>query len=231
MNKKTCVIVPAYNEAGSIIYVLESIASTGLDLDILVIDDGSTDETAALVRGKGVYCISHPVNCGVGAAIITGFHWASGKGYENVVIIDADGQHPSEYIDGLLTSLNDFELVIGTRDWKIFSTGLLRRAAHSALRAALKIKFGIDLRDITSGFRAFRIEAVRLLLPKLGDQYLEDTVMLLVEAKNLSLSIGQYPVSIDMRYSGKPSHGLIMSGVRYIGVIVKVLLHNKVRRR
>jgi glycosyltransferase involved in cell wall biosynthesis len=230
MNRVTCIVVPAYNEASSINYVLDSIQKANLEADVLVVNDGSTDETSSLAKLQNVFCISHPVNCGVGAAVITGFHWAISKGYQQIVVMDADGQHPAESIHALLSHLGEFDIVVGARNWKTFSSGFLRRTAHNVLSAILRIRFGINVGDVTSGFRAFRSEAVQSLLPKLGDQYLEDTVMLLVEAANENLSVGQIPVLISARYSGNPSHGLVLSGVRYFGVIIRVLVHNKDRK-
>jgi glycosyltransferase involved in cell wall biosynthesis len=222
-----CVLIPAFNEADSIVQVVCDLKALGLDLTIVVVDDGSTDETRELALEMGLTCLSHPINCGVGAALITGLTWASMSRFEQIVIVDADGQHPSESIKSMLEKLQGSDLAIGCRDWGKYDSIKLRKFAHALLRSSLKFKFGIQVSDVTSGFRAMNIKAARALIPTLGDQYLEDTIMLLVEAKKAKLRISEVPVVIRSRQAGKPSHGVTKSGVRYLSVLTKVLLATK----
>ena len=224
---RTVVLIPAYNESDSIVNVINEIKMLNLGLDIVVIDDGSRDQTRELALDVGAVCLSHPINCGVGAALITGLTWASKSRFEQVVIVDADGQHPSESIKNMLEKLQGADLVIGCRDWEKYDSIKVRKFAHALLRTSLKFKFGIQVSDVTSGFRAMNIEAARALIPTLGDQYLEDTIMLLVEAKKAKLRISEVPVVIRSRQAGEPSHGVTKSGVRYLSVLTKVLLATK----
>jgi glycosyltransferase involved in cell wall biosynthesis len=224
---RTVVLIPAYNESDSIVNVIKEINMLNLGLDIVVIDDGSNDQTRELALNSGSVCLSHPINCGVGAALITGLTWASKSRFEQVVIVDADGQHPINSIESMLETLHRADLVIGCRDWEKFDSIRLRKSAHTLLRSSLKFKFGIQISDVTSGFRAMNINAARLLIPTLGDQYLEDTIMLLVEAKKTKLRIAEVPVVIRNRQAGEPSHGVIKSGIRYLSVLTKVLLTTK----
>ena len=224
---RTVVLIPAYNESDSIVNVINEIKMLNLGLDIVVIDDGSRDQTRELALDVGAVCLSHPINCGVGAALITGLTWASKSRFEQVVIVDADGQHPSESIKNMLEKLRGADLVIGCRDWEKYDSIKVRKFAHALLRTSLKFKFGIQVSDVTSGFRAMNIEAARALIPTLGDQYLEDTIMLLVEAKKAKLRISEVPVVIRSRQAGEPSHGVTKSGVRYLSVLTKVLLATK----
>ncbi len=224
---RSVVLIPAYNESDSIVSVINEIKMLNLGLDIVVIDDGSRDQTRELALATGVVCLSHPINCGVGAALITGLTWASESRFEQVVIVDADGQHPIESIKSMLERLQGSDLVIGCRDWKKYDSIQARRFAHAVLRSSLKFKFGIQVSDVTSGFRAMNIKAARALIPTLGDQYLEDTIMLLVEANKAKLRISEVPVVIRSRQAGEPSHGVTKSGVRYLSVLTKVLLATK----
>jgi len=224
---RTVALIPAYNESNSICLVVEEIKKLNLGLDIVVIDDGSTDETAKLAKQSGVECISHPINCGVGAALITGLTWASRAHYEQVIIVDADGQHPIESINTMLESLQSSDLVIGCRNWDEYKANRIRKYAHELLRKTLKFKYGIRISDVTSGFRAMNIDVARQLIPKLGDQYLEDTIMLLVEAKKMHLKITEVAVVIRNRQAGEPSHGLLRSGIKYLSVLTKVLWAKK----
>jgi glycosyltransferase involved in cell wall biosynthesis len=224
---RTVVLIPAYNESDSIVNVINEIKMLNLGLDIVVIDDGSRDQTRELALDVGAVCLSHPINCGVGAALITGLTWASKSRFEQVVIVDADGQHPSESIKNMLEKLQGADLVIGCRDWEKYDSIKVRKFAHALLRISLKFKFGIQVSDVTSGFRAMNIKAARALIPTLGDQYLEDTIMLLVEAKKAKLRISEVPVVIRSRQAGEPSHGVTKSGIRYLSVLTKVLLATK----
>jgi glycosyltransferase involved in cell wall biosynthesis len=224
---RTVVLIPAYNESDSIVNVINEIKMLNLGLDIVVIDDGSRDQTRELALDVGAVCLSHPINCGVGAALITGLTWASKSRFEQVVIVDADGQHPSESIKNMLEKLQGADLVIGCRDWEKYDSIKVRKFAHALLRISLKFKFGIQVSDVTSGFRAMNIKTARALIPTLGDQYLEDTIMLLVEAKKAKLRISEVPVVIRSRQAGEPSHGVTKSGIRYLSVLTKVLLATK----
>lgn len=224
---RTVVLIPAYNESDSILNVINEIKMLNLGLDIVVIDDGSRDQTRELALDVGAVCLSHPINCGVGAALITGLTWASKSRFEQVIILDADGQHPSESIKNMLEKLQGADLVIGCRDWEKYDSIKVRKFAHALLRTSLKFKFGIQISDVTSGFRAMNIKAARALIPTLGDQYLEDTIMLLVEAKKAKLRISEVPVVIRSRQAGEPSHSVAKSGVRYLSVLTKVLLATK----
>jgi len=225
--KDLCVLIPAYNEAESITRVISDLRNLQLNLTVVVIDDGSIDGTRELSLAANAICLSHPINCGVGAALITGLSWAAKSDHKQVVILDADGQHPVESIYKILDALQESDLVIGCRDWNDYRSIRIRKSAHGILRMALKIKFGIQISDVTSGFRAMNIKTAISLIPTLGDQYLEDTIMLLVEASKANLRIAEVPVVIRNRQAGEPSHGLLKSGIRYLSVLTKVLLATK----
>ena len=227
ITQKRCVLIPAFNEEESIQNVIGHIKSLDLDLDVLVIDDGSNDKTRELSMKSGAICLTHPINCGVGAALITGLTWALNNQYERIIVVDADGQHPIPNIAPMLEKLDEFDLVVGCRDWKAYETKNYRRVAHKLLRATLKTRFKVQISDVTSGFRAINAFAAKKLLPELGDQYLEDTIMLLVEAHKMKIRVGEMQVHIAPRQGGVPSHGLIKSTFRYMSVVCKVLLAPK----
>ena len=108
-SKKTLIIIPAYNEQGSIGAVVENIRSHVIDADILVVNDGSQDRTARTARESGAMVISLPYNMGIGTAVQSGFLFAKEKGYHFVVQVDGDGQHPAKEIPRLLEALDNVE--------------------------------------------------------------------------------------------------------------------------
>jgi glycosyltransferase involved in cell wall biosynthesis len=226
---RSAVLIPAYNESDSIVHVIAEINALGLDLEIIVIDDGSKDTTRKLAVSSGAICLSHPINCGVGAALITGLAWSIKSEYEQIIIVDGDGQHPITSIESMLNALKEFDLVVGCRDWSEYDAIWFRRYAHNVLKFVLRVKYDIRITDVTSGFRAMKIDAAKALAPSLGDQYLEDTIMLLVEAKKKNLKISQVPVTIRNRLAGVPSHSIWKSVLRYMSVLMKVLLASKGR--
>ncbi|MBX7258835.1 MAG: glycosyltransferase family 2 protein, partial [Candidatus Hydrogenedentes bacterium] len=118
MAKRVLVIIPAYNEEATIASVVTSLHDLVPDFDIVVIDDGSTDETAKVVRGlQGVELVRLPYNLGIGSAVQTGFKFALRHGYDVAIQCDADGQHPVAQMKSLVDRLErgDADMVIGSR--------------------------------------------------------------------------------------------------------------------
>ncbi|MCG6535331.1 MAG: glycosyltransferase family 2 protein, partial [Syntrophales bacterium LBB04] len=107
--KKTLIIVPAYQEESNILRVIQDIRTHMPEADILVVNDGSTDETAALAREAGVRVIDHPFNMGIGAAVQTGFKYGGRHRYTEALQLDGDFQQPAEGGPRLLQSLEDLK--------------------------------------------------------------------------------------------------------------------------
>lgn len=112
---RTCIVIPAYNEAQRIGEVLDALIMEGLDL--VVVDDGSTDDTAEVARSRPVHFLQHAVNLGQGAALKTGTEYAQKLGYENIIHFDADGQHRIEDLKKVIAALEQKEcdVVLGSR--------------------------------------------------------------------------------------------------------------------
>ena len=116
LSKKTLIIVPAYNEEGSVARVIENIRRDVPDADILVVNDGSRDRTARQARESGAMVMNLPYNMGIGSAVQSGFLFAKEKGYHYAVQVDGDGQHPPSEIPRLLEALdNGVDMAIGSR--------------------------------------------------------------------------------------------------------------------
>jgi glycosyltransferase involved in cell wall biosynthesis len=148
------VVIPAYNEAAAIGDVVSALASAGRWREILVVDDGSRDETASRAQGAGAVVVRHPYNKGNGAAVKTAIRKATG---DFVLIIDADGQHRAEDARRLASRLGEYDLVVGARSAATQATHV-RRLGNEALNWFAGYLAGRHIPDLTSGFRAARRE-------------------------------------------------------------------------
>src|SRR3954449_10629940 len=149
-------IVPAYNEAAAVGSTIAELNSTCPGVDVLVIDDGSSDGTADVARGAGARVCQLPYNLGVGGAMRAGYRFALRHQYEVAVQVDADGQHDPTYVRPLVDALEAADIVIGARfagagDYRARGP---RRWAMRLLAFALSRLAGTRLTDVTSGFRA-----------------------------------------------------------------------------
>jgi glycosyltransferase involved in cell wall biosynthesis len=223
---RALVVVPAWNESEVLPQVLAELRLHVPDLDVLVVDDGSTDGTADIVRADGgAQVVSLPFNIGVGAAMRTGFLYASRHGYRAVVQVDADGQHDPADVLRLLEQIEKGDdVVIGARFAGVgdYHVGLLRRMAMKFLAVSVSRIAKSRLTDVTSGFRASSPRAVELFAREYPPEYLGDTVESLVVAGRAGLAISQVPVQLRERQGGHPSEGVIRSIV-YVGRAVLVL--------
>lgn len=147
------VVIPAFNEEKTISGVVEGVRKCLPQASILVIDDGSSDSTAALARSSGAAVISHPLNKGNGAAVKTALRAISGG---LVAVLDADGQHSPEDLPALLEKLKDFDLVVGARTFDRNSGSSLRNFGNIVLRKLASFLSEQQIPDLTSGLRAFR---------------------------------------------------------------------------
>ncbi|MCP4428301.1 MAG: glycosyltransferase family 2 protein, partial [Chloroflexi bacterium] len=158
MTQPLSIVIPAYNESEAILSTLEKIkkvtAGANLVSEIIVVDDGSTDDTAVSIRQVfGVRLLEHPQNKGYGASLKTGIRQAQ---YENVVIIDADGTYPIEMIPVLAEKMNNYDMVVGARTGETVQIPPIRRPAKWALTRLANYLSGMEIPDLNSGLRAFK---------------------------------------------------------------------------
>ncbi len=223
---RALIVVPAWNEAESLPSVLSELRDLVPDIDVLVVDDGSTDGTAEVVRRHGTADVaSLPFNVGVGGAMRVGFLYAERNGYDAVVQVDADGQHDPADVRRLLAEVErGVDIVIGARFAGVgsYRVGGSRRLAMRFLAFSLSRIASTNLTDVTSGFRANSPRSVRLFARDYPPEYLGDTIESLVLASRAGLSIGQVPVELRERRAGRPSQSVAKSLV-YLGRAVLVL--------
>jgi glycosyltransferase involved in cell wall biosynthesis len=169
---RAVVVIPTYNEAGSIEDVLERVLAADPRVEVLVVDDGSPDGTAALVRAQAtadrrVHLLERDAKQGLGAAYRAGFAWGLERDYDVMVEMDADLSHPPERLPALLDGLGRADLVIGsryvrgggTRNWSP-----LRKAISRGGNAYVRLALRLPVHDATAGYRAYR-RAVLEALP------------------------------------------------------------------
>lgn len=225
------VVVPAFNEAESISKVILDIKANIPTADILVVDDGSSDQTAAVAKSNDVPVLSLPFNVGVGGALRVGFLYAWRHSYSQVLQIDADGQHKASEAKTLLSSADGFQIVIGSRFATAdsnYSASLLRRIAMRWLAMLISRICKTRLTDVTSGFRLTSGSAIELFSREYPVEYLGDTVESLVLAHKAGYSIKEVPVVMVQRETGAPSQNLIKSTwylIRATIVVILSLIH------
>jgi glycosyltransferase involved in cell wall biosynthesis len=227
-----CAVVPALNEAYAIADVVKR-ASEFVD-HVIVIDDGSTDDTRTLAAEAGAIVIHHPRRLGVGAAVASGLAKAEEIGATAVVQVDGDGQHDPSFIPRLLAPLGrGADVVVGTRFELGFEMGRVRRLVLAMFARLMSYRLGTRLTDPTSGFRAFSPRAVKVLTPMFPLKYLSDTVEVLYLAADHGLRIATVPVSMNPRAGGKPSAGTIESvgyALRMMGIVASHTLAHRRRQ-
>ena len=230
MPEQTLIVVPALNEEGSVGDVVRSITTLLPGVTVLVVDDGSTDTTCAAAAAAGAHVASLPFNLGVGGAMRVGFRYAVQHGYSAVVQVDADGQHDPEGIAGLVSRLDEADLVLGARFAGLgeYTVRGPRKWAMVVLAKVLSRSARTRLTDTTSGFRASGPRAIALFARHYPAEYLGDTIESLVIASRSGLRVTQTPVVMRSRVAGVPSHNPARAAV-YLARAVLALVFAFVR--
>jgi glycosyltransferase involved in cell wall biosynthesis len=206
--EQTLIVMPAYNEEASVAAVVHEVFEKLPTIDVLVVDDGSSDATSRVAREAGARVATLPFNLGVGGAMRVGFRFAIENGYHNVVQVDSDGQHDPASVPALLAELETADLVLGARfaGKGEYAVRGPRHWAMIVLANILSRTAGTRLTDTTSGFRASGPKAVALFAEHYPAEYLGDTIEALIIASRSGLIIRQVPVEMRPRAGGTPSH-------------------------
>ena len=226
------VVIPAWNEQASVGHVVEEVRQVRPDAHVLVVNDGSTDDTAGVARRAGAEVLTLPYNLGVGGAMRAGFRFAQWRDHDVVVQIDADGQHDPRDLDALLGRLDEANVVIGARfdGDSHYRVGRSRRLAISILSRRLSGMTRTRLTDVTSGFRAADRAAIALFARTYPVEYLGDTIESLVIGARAGLRIEQMSVQMRPRRAGAPTQGPWKSFTYLVRALV-VLALSTVRER
>jgi glycosyltransferase involved in cell wall biosynthesis len=211
--RKVLFVVPAFNEEKTVEAVVRSIVASFPDARVLVVDDGSYDETTNRARAAGAMVARHAGNLGVGAAVRTGLHYAHQEGHHAVVQVDADGQHDPAQATVLLDELEEADVVVGSRFLGVadYEISWLRRAGIWLLSRSVSRLCKSQITDATSGFRAFGSDAIAFFARFYPTEYLGDTVESLALAGKVGLKVVEVPVNMYVRKAGRPSQSLLLS--------------------
>jgi glycosyltransferase involved in cell wall biosynthesis len=214
-------VVPAYNEAATITGVVSSLRRDAPDFDVLVVDDGSTDDTSQLARAAGARVVRPAFNLGIGGAVQTGFVFAREGGYDLMVQVDGDGQHDPAELGKLLEAMEPgVDMVIGSRFLVKgeYLAPVSRRAGIHIFAWLLSRFVGQQVTDPTSGFRLYNRHAIRLFADDYPHDYPEVEAVLMLHHHRLAMR--EVPVRMFQRGGGTSS---ISSG-KSAYYMVKVLL-------
>ena len=226
--------MPALNEAATVAAVVAATRDE-LGADVLVVDDGSSDATAAEAAKAGATVARHPFNLGVGVAMRTGFRHATRHGYDVLVQVDADGQHPPAEAAVLIARVlaGEADIVVGSRfagsGPPPYPVSAVRRAAMRLLARRVSRQLGTTITDATSGLRAFGPAAIDCLADAYPGAYLSDTVETLLLAGQWGLEVEEIPVTMHPRAAGEASTGGWRSSYHLVRILVVMALFD-VRR-
>jgi len=216
------VIIPAYNEEGSVGKVVEEIHTHLPQVEVLVVSDGSTDRTSERARASGATVLELPFNLGIGGAMQAGYQYACQRDYDIAIQVDADGQHDPKEIVKLLRSLEEkmIDVAMGSRflGTSEFKSSLMRRMGIFIFSRVISMIVGQKITDPTSGFRAASRKAIQLFAFNYPQDYPEPEAVVLLHQCRLKMA--EVPVGMSERYSGESS----ITKIRSVYYMVKVLL-------
>jgi glycosyltransferase involved in cell wall biosynthesis len=211
------VIIPAHNEAPNIGQLVSHILALNPDLEIIVIDDGSTDGTGDVARAAGAIVYRHPYNIGNGSAIKSGVRIASGQ---VLVFMDADGQHDPSDLDQLIQHFPEFDMVVGTRP-EGAQESKIRALGNRIYNKLASYVTNFPIQDLTSGFRAVKSDLARNLLYLLPNTYSYPTTLTLGMLRS-GKSVKYIRINVKPRKVGKSDINVVKDGVRFFMIIVRI---------
>lgn len=216
------IVIPAYNEENNIAGVLRELGEIDLPADILVVNDGSSDETSAICRREGIMVLDLPFNIGYGGAIQTGFLFATDFGYEFVITFDGDGQHSPDSVIALIETMEreGADVVIGSRFMEgTYQMGVFRKMGVRLFSAITRLFTGMTFSDPTSGFQLLKRGIFSYLSQ--GDNYPLDypDANMIIAMHKKRFKLVEAPVRMREK-RGKSMHG----GLRPVIYVIRMFL-------
>lgn len=232
--KKILIIVPAYNEADQIQNTVREILSAEIGAKVLVVDDGSKDDTARRARLAGCHVVSLPFNTGIGGAVQTGFKYAFENDFDVAVQVDGDGQHDASYVAALIKPVTEdsFDMVIGSRFLPPFTgyqSSFVRKIGIHFFSYLISFFCGFKVTDPTSGFRAYNKKMIRIFSEGYPVDFPEPEAIMI--ARRYGVRIAEIPVEMRKRPSGHSSIRYLFTLYYMIKVTFAILLNLLKKRR
>lgn len=222
-NRPIQVFIPAYNEEGNIEEVIKGLKQLELDLELYVIDDGSTDRTAEKASKAGATVIRHLVNLGGGAAVRTAFALALLNGADYVVTVDGDGQHDPKELQNIVEAVEDgCDVVIGSRFLRgqELKMPFYRHVGIRFFSWLMSKLVATRITDATSCYRAYKTAVIRGVLPKLRENQYYGLEVLMRMGENKA-KIVEVPIKSKPRKKGKSKKGIIKYAYNLLRTLVK----------
>ena len=204
---RTLIIIPAYNEEGSIEKVVNNLIEKFPKYDYLVINDGSTDHTQSICNSNKYQVVNLAINMGIGGAVQTGYRYAWDNHYDIAVQIDGDGQHDVSYLEEMIRPIEEgqADIVIGSRflEKEGFQSTRIRRVGLNFLSFLGKLLTGVRVKDITSGYRVVNTKFIRIFALDYPADYPEPEAMVIAAVHGGRIK--EYPVIMRERKAGESS--------------------------
>lgn len=235
---KTLIVIPAHNEEKNIRGVIEEIKKDLPNIDVLVINDASTDNTERVVKENKIKCITLPFNLGYSLAVQTGIKYANMHDYDYVIQMDADGQHIASEAKKLLDCMkkNKPDIVIGSRflEQTEYKHGIMRKLGTNILSGLIKIVCKKDIKDPTSGFQCINKKAISYF-SKMGNYPEFPDANLIIELLLDGYDICEISTKMRERKYGESMHKGIIAPTKYmikvLYNIIIIILRNLFRKK
>jgi glycosyltransferase involved in cell wall biosynthesis len=233
MSRKRCIIIPAFNEGGHIVPVIEGIKKYS-NADIVVIDDGSRDGTGEKAKKTGVLVIRHPFNMGYGVALQTGYKYALKNKYDFLLQMDGDEQHDPKYIPLLFQQVESsaWDVVIGSRFLQEgdYPVGTWKGAGIKIFRVLIRLVTRKKITDPTSGYQCFNKQVYEVFCKDIfPSDYPDANVIIMLH--RMGFKIKEIPVTMTPNPDGKSMHQGFFTVLYYLFKVFLSLLVTLIREK
>lgn len=217
---KVSIVVPALNEEAAVGPLIESIRALGIDAEIVIVDDGSSDKTGEIAASMGARVVRHPINCGYGKSIKDGVSFATN---DTIVLTDADGTYPVDRIPDLLASYgHGLDMVVGARQGAAYHGTFLKMPARFFFKMLVEFTTGRHIPDINSGMRVFSKKTVEPFFPDICNGFSFTTTITLIYMLTGKM-VSYIPIAYSKRI-GRSKVKIIRDSVRTLQYIVECIL-------
>ncbi|MBE6877992.1 MAG: glycosyltransferase family 2 protein [Ruminococcaceae bacterium] len=224
---KTLVIIPCYNEQDSIVRVIDNLKSNAPQVDYLIVNDCSTDDTEKILKENGFNYINNPINLGIGGGVQAGYLYAQQYGYDIAVQMDGDGQHDPKYLSRVIAPVAEgrFDMAIGSRfiEKEGFQTSFMRRFGINIISTFILLLTGKRIKDTTSGFRACNRKLIEFFAKNYADDYPEPEAIMACIVNGFS--VGEVAVVMEERQGGVSSIRSLKSAYYMIKVCLALVVN------